>query len=86
MIDALQGPNQIVFGELHSQFVSTTSTIGSRNRAMQMFLKQLTEPEALGLFAALSPGAHRAQMMAIYTQFRKLDAAEQASKPEVLRS
>jgi len=88
VLGSLSGTNQLALAELHRAFsgdVASAADVAARQLAVRKFLKGLNEQELSGVFASLSDG-NRSQLLALYAQYREIEQAEQASKPEILRS
>ena len=88
VLGSLSGTNQLALAELHRAFsdgATGPADVAARQLTIRKFLKGLNEEELTGVFASLSD-ANRAQLLALYTQYRDIEQAEQASKPEILRS
>jgi len=88
VLGSLSGPNQLALAELHRAFSEETPSpadVAARQLTVRKFLKGLSEQELGGVFASLSDG-NRSQLLALYAQYREIEQAEQANKPEILRS
>jgi hypothetical protein len=88
VLGSLSGTNQLALAELHRAFADGANgpaDVAARQITIRKFLKGLNEEELRGVFASLSDG-NRAQLLALYAQYRDIEQAEQASKPEILRS
>lgn len=88
VLGSLSGPNQLAIAELHRAFsgeATSAADVAARQLAVRKFLKGLNEQELGGVFASLSD-ANRNQLLALYAQYREIEQAEQAGKPEILRS
>jgi hypothetical protein len=88
VIGSLSGTNQLALAELHRAFSDESASpadVAARQLTVRKFLKGLSEQELSGVFASLSDG-NRSQLLALYAQYREIEQAEQASKPEILRS
>lgn len=88
VLGSLSGGNQLALAELHRAFseeAPSPADVAARQLAVRKFLKGLNEQELSGVFASLSEG-NRSHLLALYAQYREIEQAEQASKPEILRS
>ena len=88
VLGSLSGTNQLALAELHRAFSDGSmnpADVAARQITIRKFLKGLKEEELRGVFASLSDG-NRTQLLALYAQYRDIEQAEQASKPEILRS
>lgn len=88
VLGSLSGSNQLALAELHRAFSDGSTSpadCAARQLTIRKFLKGLSEQELRGVFASLSD-SNRSQLLALYAQYRELEQAEQASKPEILRS
>ena len=88
VLGSLSGTNQLALAELHRAFSEESTSpadVAARQLTVRKFLKGLNEQELRGVFASLSD-SNRSQLVALYAQYREIEQAEQASKPEILRS
>ena len=88
VLGSLSGTNQLALAELHRAFsdeAASAADVAARQLTVRKFLKGLNEQELGGVFASLSDG-NRSQLLALYAHYREIEQAEQASKPEILRS
>jgi len=88
VLGSLSGPNQLALAELHRAFseeAPSAPDVAARQLTVRKFLKGLNEQELGGVFASLSE-SNRSQLLALYAQYREIEQAEQANKPEILRS
>jgi len=88
VLGSLSGSNQLALAELHRAFSEGSANpadSAARQLTIRKFLKGLSEQELRGVFASLSDG-NRSQLLALYAQYREIEQAEQAAKPEILRS
>lgn len=88
VLGSLSGSNQLALAELHRAFsedATGPADSAARQLTIRKFLKGLNEQELRGVFASLSD-SNRSQLLALYAQYREIEQAEQASKPEILRS
>lgn len=88
VLGSLSGTNQLALAELHRAFSdgpASPADVAARQLAVRKFLKGLSEQELGGVFASLSD-ANRSQLLTLYAHYREIEQAEQATKPEILRS
>ncbi len=81
----LEPKKALIFAEVLKAIAEGTTSPVAIKFAVQKFLKSLSEHETLAIFKALSqPNGEK--LMRLYAHFRALEEAEQAKKPELLRS
>ena len=88
ILGCLGATSQIALAELHRAFQEANpapADVMARHLAVRKFLKSLSEQELSAIFASLSD-TNRQLLIALYSEYRKLEEEEQSRKPEILRS
>lgn len=88
VLGSLETSSQIALSELYREFMQGAqhpADAAARQIGIRKFLKSLSEAEITRVLGSLS-AANRAQLLALYSQFRAVEDAEQEQKPEILRS
>lgn len=88
ILGCLASANQIALAELHRAFQEANpapADVMARHLAVRKFLKGLSERELSAIFASLAD-TNRQLLIALYSEYRKLEEEEQSRKPEILRS